>query len=110
MTIQLKNAYFAQVPAADTLLYTCPVGTTARVVKCIVTNDTTTVSTLTIHGATAGDDTLLMNARNIGNKETYECPEIVGQVINAAGVLRGEAGDAAQLTLKVDIVEITNES
>jgi len=107
MSVVIKNVYLAQVPAADTLLYTAPVLTQARVLKCTVTNDTTTVTTLSVHAGAAGDGTLILNERPIGSKETYECPEVVGQVVNASGVLRAEAGVATQLTLKVDVVEIS---
>lgn len=107
MTVAIKNAYFAQVPAADTLLYTAPALTQARIINATVTNDTTTVATLTIHQGTAGDDTLLMNARPIGNKETYACnDELVGTVLDAGDTLRGEASVATQLTLRIDVVEI----
>ena len=106
MTVALKNAYFAQVPAADTRLYTAPANTQARVVKAQVTNDTTTVETLTLHQGTAGDDTLLMNARPIGSKETYVIDELIGVIIDADETLRGEASAATQLTLRIDVVEI----
>ena len=102
----MKNGYFAQVPAADTLLYTAPALTQARVIKAVVTNDTTTVATLTIHQGTAGDDTLLLNARSIGNKETYQLVELVGVVLEAGETLRGEASVATQLTLRIDVVEV----
>ena len=107
MPTALKNAYFAQVPAADTLLYTCPANTTARVIKAVVTNDTTTVATLTVHQGTAGDDTLLMNERAIGSQESYPCQdELVGVVLEAGDTLRGEASVAAQLTLRIDVMEV----
>ena len=107
MATTLRNAYFGQVPAADTLLYTCPANTTARVVKAVVTNDTTTVATLTVHQGAAGDDTLLMNAKPIGSRESDPCQdELVGVVLEAGDTLRGEASVAAQLTLRIDVVEI----
>jgi len=108
--ITLKNAYLDQVPAANTTLYTCPAGTIARVLKCTVTNDTTTVQTITFHkvesGGAVGDDRLILNAKTIGNKETYECPEIVGQVLDAGDLVSAIAGGAAQLTVSLDVVEI----
>lgn len=107
MGTTLKNVYFAQVPAADTLLYTVPANTVARVIKAPVTNDTTTVATLTIHQGTAGDNTLLMNVQPIAGNDTYPCEdELVGVVLNAGQTLRGEASDASQLTLRIDVVEI----
>jgi len=109
--ITLKNAYLAQVPAADTILYTCPANTTARVLKCTVTNDTTTAQTISFHkvpsGDAAGVANLILNTKVIGNKETYECPEIVGQVLEAADFISSIAGGATQLTTVLDVVEIT---
>jgi hypothetical protein len=107
MPVAMKNAYFDQVPAADTLLYTVPANTTARVLKAAVTNDTTTVATLTLHQGTAVDDTLLANALPIGNKETYPLSnELEGVILDAGTTLRGEASIATQLTLRIDVVEI----
>ena len=110
MTIALKNAYLAQVPVADTTLYTCPANTTARVLKCTVTNDTTTAQTITFHkvesGGAVGVTKLIMNIKAIGDKETYECPEVVGQVLDAGDYISAIAGGADQLTTVLDVVEI----
>jgi len=111
MTIALKNVYLAQVPAADTTLYTCPTSTTARVLKCTVTNDTTTAQTISFHkvesGGAVGVDKLILNAKVIGNKETYGCPDVVGQVLEAGDFISGIAGGADQLTTVLDVVEMT---
>ena len=110
MAISLKNAYLAQVPAANTTLYTCPANTTARVLKCTVTNDTTTAQTISFNkipsGDAAGVANLILNLKAIGNKETYECPEIVGHVLDAGAIISGIAGAADQLTTVIDVVEI----
>ena len=84
MGIAIKNAYMEQPAAVDTTLYTCPAGTQARVLKCVVTNDTTIVATISFNkvpsGGAVGADNLIANLKAIGSQETYECPEIVGQV------------------------------
>ena len=106
----LKNAYLGQAGATDTTLYTCPANTTARIVKCTATNDTTTAQTISFHkvesGGSVGDDRLIMNAKVLGNKETYECPEVVGQVLDAGDLISAIAGGAAQVTISLDVVEI----
>ena len=98
MSITLKNAYLAQVPAANTTLYTCPANTVARVLKCTVTNDDVAAQTISFHkvesGGAVGVDKLIMNTKAIGNKETYECPEVVGQVFEAGDFLSAIAGGA----------------
>jgi hypothetical protein len=110
MPVTIKNAYLAQPGITDTTLYTCPANTTARVLKCTVTNDTTTVATISFNkrpgAAAAGVTNLIMNLKPIGNKETYECPEVVGQVLDATDILSAIASVADQLTVSLDVVEI----
>ena len=110
MSVTAKNAYLDQVPAANTTLYTCPVTTTARIVKCTATNDTTTAQTITFHkvesGGSVGDDRLILNTKPLGNKETYECPEVVGQILNASMFINSISGGADQVTVALDVVEI----
>ena len=110
MPTTLKNAYLDQAGNTDTTLYTVPALTTARVLKCTVTNDTTTVATISFNkvpsGGAVGEDNLIMNLKPIGNKETYECPEVVGQILDTADVLSAIASVATQLTISLDVVEI----
>jgi hypothetical protein len=110
MSVTLVNAYLAQPGIADTTLYTCPGSTVARVIKCTVTNDTTTAVTISFNkrpaAVASGPANLIMNLRPIGSKETYECPEIVGQVFEATDLLSAIASVADQLTVNLDVVEI----
>ena len=110
MPTTLKNVYIAQPGVTDTTLYTCPANTSARVLKCTVTNDTTTVATISFNKVPSGGavavTNLIMNLKPIGNQETYECPEVVGQVLDAADVLSAIASIADQLTVSLDVVEI----
>jgi len=75
-----------------------------------MTNDTTTVVTVSMHkvesGGAVGDDRLVMNAKSLGSRETYECPEVVGQVLDAGDLISAIAGVAAQVTVSLDVVEI----
>lgn len=110
MPVNIKNAYMAQAGATDTTLYTTPANTAARVLKCTVTNDTTTVATISFNKVPSGGSVavtnLIMNTKSIGSLETYECPEVVGQVLDAADVLSAIASAADQLTIALDVVEI----
>ena len=110
MPVNLKNAYIDQPGVADTTLYTAPANTVARVLKCTVTNDTTVVATISFNkvpsGGAVGADNLIMNLKSIGSQETYECPEVVGQILDAADVLSAIASIATQLTVSLDVVEI----
>ena len=110
MPVTIKNAYMAQPAATDTTLYTCPANTSARVLKCTVTNDTTTAVTISFNkrpaAAASGPANLIMNLKSIGSRETYECPEIVGQVFEATDLLSAIASVADQLTVNLDMAEI----
>lgn len=110
MGISLINAYLGQPGIADTSIYTCPANTKAKVVKCTVTNDTTTVATISFNkrvgGAAVDPANLIMNLQPIGSRETYECPEIVGQILEASDILSAIASVADQLTVNVDVVEV----
>lgn len=109
MTV-LGNVYLDQVPAIDTVLYTAGATVVARIIKCTVTNDTTSAQTITFHkvenGGAVGDDRLILNEKSVGANETYECPEVVGQVINARQFLSSIASAANQLTVALDVAEI----
>lgn len=110
MPVSIKNAYVGQPGIANTTLYTCPANTSARILKCTITNDTTTVETISFHkvpsGQAVGDAYLIMNAKPIGNKETYEAPEVVGQILDAGDIINAIASAATQLTVSLDVVEI----
>lgn len=110
MPVALKNVYMGQPAAANTTLYTCPANTTARILKCTVTNDTTVVETISFNKVPSGNavavTNLIMNLKNIGDKETYECSEVVGQILDAGDLLSAIASAANQLTVSLDVVEI----
>ena len=110
MGVTLRNAYMAQPGIVDTTLYTVPANTVARILKCTVTNDTTTVVTISFNKVPSGGavavTNLIMNLKSIGSRETYECPEVVGQVLDAADLLSAIASVADQLTVALDVVEI----
>ena len=91
MGVTLRNVYLAQPGVADTTLYTCLANTIARILKCTVTNDTTTVVTISFNkrpaAVASGPANLIMNLKSIGSRETYDCPEVVGQVLDATDLL-----------------------
>lgn len=111
MTIAWKNGYIGQPGVTDTTLYTCPVNTEAKVVKCTITNDTTTAQTISFNkvpsGGSVGDDNLIMNERIIGSKETHDAYEVEGQILDAGDLISAIAGGASQLTVNLDIIEST---
>ena len=110
MSVTMKNETVEQLGVAASDIYECPPSTVGRVVNCTITNDTTSVVTVTIYkvpsGDSAGAANLIMNTRRIASLETYLCPEVVGQVLNAGDKIQGLAGTASQATISLDVAEI----
>jgi len=108
-TIKIKNAYRDQVPATNTTIYTCPANTTAKVLKCTVTNDSATAETISMHivesGGAVADNRLIVPDVAISTTP-YNTPEMVGQILNAGDFVSAIAGAAAQLTLSLNVVEV----
>jgi hypothetical protein len=58
-------------------------------------------------GGVAGNDNLVLKTRSIAPNETYTCPELVGQTLEAGGVISTLAGSATSLTISASGREIT---
>lgn len=76
-----------------------------------VTNTTAGIVTFSANvvtvGGAAGAGNLIINLRSIAPKETYRCPELVGQTLGPNDFLSTVAGAAASLTLRVSGRQIT---
>jgi len=111
MSVTIRNVTVEQIAATDDTVYTADGNLTGRVIKCTLTNDTTTTVTVSAHkvedGGAVGADRLIMNGKVLASKETYECPEIVGQTFNPGMFLSMIASVATQVTLSLDVVETT---
>ena len=112
MTVTVKTLVApVQMAATDTTQYTAPTGTRAIFDKVTVTNTDTSVRTFSVHliqsGGSPGNSNLIIDARAVQPDETYLCPELVGQVLNAGAFLSTIASAATALTLRVSGREIT---
>ncbi len=109
--IRFINAYTGQPASTGTTVYTCSANIAARVVKCTAVNDTTTTDSLTVHkvpsGGSSGDTNLVMNGQPIGPKESYPCPELVGQLLTAGDSIKMTAGTSDQISVALSVVEVT---
>lgn len=79
--------------------------------KFTVTNtsaaDVTFSVNLVASGGSAGDSNLVLKSRILAPSETYSCPELTGQVLEAGGFISTIAGAAASLTISASGREIT---
>lgn len=110
MSVNIRNVYAGQPAASATTLYTCPTNTQTRVLKCTACNDTTTTITFKVYkvpsGGAVGDAYLILQDKALGSKDTYECPEVVGQVLDAGDFISCHPSVANQLSVMLDVVEI----
>lgn len=79
--------------------------------KFPVTNTTAANVTISVNivpvGSIVGADNLVISGRSIAPGETYLCPELIGQVIEANGFISLIAGAASSLTISASGREIT---
>ena len=111
MAVTVKNIIPPkQAENAQTAQYT------ATNCKCIidkftVTNTNTSNVTISVNlvasGGSAGNANLIVKTRSVVPGETYLCPELVGQVLEAGGFISTLASAATSLTITASGREIT---
>lgn len=78
--------------------------------KFTVTNTSAANETLSVNlvasGGAPANSNLVVDSRAVAPGETYTCPELVGQVIEAAGFISTLASGAAALTISASGREI----
>ena len=111
MAVTVKNIIPPkQAEATQTAQYTA-VACKTIIDKFTVTNTNTANVTLSVNliasGGSAGVSNLILKTRTIVPAETYQCPELVGQVLEAGGFISTLAGTATSLTITASGREIT---
>jgi hypothetical protein len=99
---QLENAQTAQYTATSVR---------AIIDKATITNTsagnvTVSVNLVTVSGSASASN-LIIDNRTIVVDETYLCPELVGQVLDAGGFISTIAGSATSLTMRVSGREVS---
>lgn len=92
-----------QAEASATAQYTVPNNKTAIIDKFTVTNTSSVAVPFSVYlvasGGTVGDDNKVLDNYQVGVEETYTCPELVGQVLQAGGFISTVAGAVSSLTI-----------
>ena len=98
-----------QAEAVQTAQYTAT-AVKAIIDKFTVTNTSAGNVTLSVNlvaaSGTAGVSNLILDTRAIAPDETYTCPELVGQVLEAGGFISTLASAATSLTIRCSGREI----
>lgn len=110
MTVTVKNIIpRKQVENAQTTQYIA-VNCKTTIDKFTVTNTSTTNTTFSCNlvplDGTVGDANLVLKTRPIAPSETYNCPELVGQVLESGGFISTIAGAPTSLTISASGREI----
>lgn len=111
MAVTVKNLIpRKQAESSQTTQYTA---TNCKTIidKFTVTNTSAANVTLSVNlvasGGSASDSNLVLKAKSIAPSETYTCPELVGQTLEASGFISTLAGAATSLTISASGREIT---
>jgi hypothetical protein len=106
MTITPKALYTGgQLTGSATVLYTCPLNTTAVVTGCTFTNTDTTARTVTVYvvrsGASPGAANALISALSIAAPPAapYTSPEMRTVTLSAGDSIRAFADVGAKVTV-----------
>jgi len=78
----------------------------ATVTNTSASNVTLSVNLVTVSGS-AGASNLIIDNRTIVPDETYLCPELIGQVLEAGSFISTIAGAATSLTMRVSGREVS---
>jgi hypothetical protein len=111
MTVIVKNIIpRKQAENAQTAQYTA-VNCKCVIDKFTVTNTAAANIPFSVNllpdGGTASAANCVLSARSIAPGETYTCPQLVGQVLEAGGIISTLAGTATALTISAAGREIT---
>lgn len=98
-----------QAENAQTTQYTAT-AVKAIIDKFTITNTSAGNVTLSVNlvtsGGSAGASNLILDTRTVAPDETYTCPELVGQVLEAGGFISTLASAATSLTIRCSGREI----
>lgn len=111
MTVTVSNIIpRKQAEGTQTTQYTAT-NCKAIIDKFTVTNTTAGAvafsANLVASGGSASNSNLIIKAKSISAGETYNCPELVGQVLESGGFISTLAGAATSLTISAAGREIT---
>ena len=110
MALTLKNIIYRKTAeATNTIQYTSN-GVTTVIDKFTATNTSSSNAFLSVYlpnpGSSVSDSSLILNTRTIAPRETYSCPELVGQVIPDGGTIVTLAGTANAITISASGTQI----
>mgnify|MGYP003630221740 FL=1 len=110
MALTIKNIIpRKQAETSATIQYTST-GVTTVIDKFTVTNTSVSDAYINVYlpnsGSSPSVSNIIINGRTLGARETYSCPELVGQVIPSGGYISTLAGTSNALTISASGTQI----
>lgn len=106
MSLSPKNLADAVLTASAVTYYTAPTATKAIIKAATLCNNSggAVNVTLTLNPRTGGTARTLIDNRSIADQETYLCPELINQVVEAGGVIQAQGLNVELMISGVEIV------
>jgi len=113
MATRLKRGIAgSQLTTSAATYYTAPANTSVQIIGIRLTNTSASNITATVYliasGGSASASNTVISARTLAPGETYNCPELTGQVLEAGGFLQALASSNASISISGSVVEVTN--
>lgn len=109
--IAVKQLISPQQLTNATATYYTSTNLLTRIDKLSITNTTGVAVTVTIYlvpnAGAAGNSTTVTSAKSVQAGETWNCPDVVGQVLNIGGTIQAVAGANTSLTISAAGVTIS---
>lgn len=109
-TVTAKNLVGSKfIENAQTTQYTAS-SVKALIDKCTVTNVSGSAATFSINLVTsgsAGTSNLIIKDQSVAAGQVYTCPEVVGHILEAGGLISAISNTASALVLRVSGREVT---
>jgi hypothetical protein len=103
MTINVVQLIAPQQLTNATATYYTSTNVVTRIDKFTVTNPTGGAVTCTLYlvpsAGSANDGTTITSAKSIQAGETWNCPDMVGQILKAGGTIQAKASANTSLTI-----------
>lgn len=112
MSITLNVLVSPQLVLNSTQTYYTSTNIRTRIDKVTVTNTTGSADTITLYlvvqDGTAGASNTITSAKSIAAGETWNCPDLIGQILQSGGTIQAKAGTSSTaLTFSVAGAQIT---
>lgn len=111
MSVRLIYLYRGQPGTSDTVLYTCPANCEVEIISAVATNVNAAAKYFVVQLVTSeqgeADSYIAVPQTSLDQYESYLCPELIGQVLNAGDYLSALQETASAINLIISAIKTT---